>query len=414
MSDHIQVNATHLISMTLKGDVKPPPAEWSMPLVNPEARHRAWAELTGQQRSDAKLRIARRAHRLICPYIPVGPPVRPPPPQWNIMLIDPVVRMERWSTLTSRQRNTVKSGIRNRLRTTRETAAAVASGTATAKQITYAANGGPRKWVDRQHATAAVAASMTEYRHRTSADTLAFRLTHSSGCIAEDCVFREGGPLCFLQHDHRDRNDKYDMVTSSRLTGNPTARLAEVKKTDCKCLWHHYLRTREQLRFRVEVASFDSHAERDLARLKAVTGCQHPHHHTMPYASMIPSLEVDPGRGSFFQVAHKLRGKPPQRLRGGVRARQHLADLMASKAWLFCAFCHATYTVCERSKMSQTPLLQFQYKQISEKFPQMVAFFDEQTHGFDWEAEKQRLHQRMSNAMKNRKRKREEEQDDHE
>lgn len=386
--------------------LSPPRPEWCPSLINPEARMKAWRELSWSQRTCARRMIERHARGLR------NHDVKPPPPQWCIPLISPAARMKLWSSLGKSDRAHIKHSIQSRNRCIAEAQTAIDAGTATERQRIFIAKGA---WRTKRHADATASAAalrLAKLQHdeRQSTSMLQFRLQHSTGCVVDNCPLRSDAPLCLLEQDHRDPRDKVDQI--ARLKGG--ARLNEVGKTDCKCLWHHFLHTREDRNFQ-PVDSQRCLQMRDLGRLKETAGCQHPCHSGMPYASLVPPATDDPRMYAFLEVAHHRVGTHGGRSKThSIRVRRYMEDLGAGIASIYCAFCHAIYTVCEKAKMCRSPMIQFQFKQIEQMFPAMVEFFHHQTHGVNWVAEREKICNKISLGMiqaRSRKRKREDAQE---
>ena len=233
--------------------------------------------------------------------------------------------------------------------------------------------------------------------HLTSQDTLDFRLRAARGCCEHGCPLgppKDGEnavPLSLLEHDHVDPATKTTLVTW--LTG--AAREDELKKTVCRCLWHHFVRTREQLNHRsVEERALTQRVENTkVAEWKEYTHCQHPHHSQMPYASLVPSAHEDPLMVGFLNVSPLHLQPVPFRERSTGEKRLELLE--TGTALVFCKFCRALYRQCERSKLAATPFALHQMPLLKRVSPEFVDHFEKATAGFDWAAEHRRLSDRM-------------------
>ena len=122
----------------------------------------------------------------------------------------------------------------------------------------------------------------------------------------------------------------------------------------------------------------------ELARYKERTGCEHPCHHNMSYATLVPGADVDPLMYGFLEVSHFNRGNEDIRGTG-------LEDVQRGLAEIHCKFCHRLFTLCEDAQMYDTEFTQHQYAQLLKYNPAFVQYFIEKTIGFDWKAEVKRI-----------------------
>jgi len=294
-------------------------------------------------------------------------------------------------------------------------AAKVAAGTADTRTANFAARGGYRAHASKEEADAVREEAARVAAHRRSQDALEFRLQHAKGCSIEGCPLAPpagGEPpvlLGLLEHDHIDRSTKVAKVTE--LKGD--ARIAELQKTQCLCMWHHFLRTREQLGILPIEERKKKPTDRyaiALATRKERVHCEHPMHGSMPYASLVPSASDDPLVYGFLHASHVLRGGL-HNTHFNRRSEAILSDLASGAVVIHCKFCHALWTLAEDAQLADTPLTQHQYRLLPSAF---VEHFKEKTAGFDWKAERVRICARISDGQKamhmerKKKRKREE------
>jgi len=285
--------------------------------------------------------------------------------------------------------------------------AIVAAAAGDIRAINFVRNGGNRAYPSIEASLEAKRQASTEHNRRVSAADLAFRLEHATGCSHPGCpLAADVDVLRLLQHDHTGEVPKTGNITDL----HSEERIVELAKTRCLCLWHHYLHTREDRGDR-NAGDAISVSWRVLNQLKLKTGCQHPLHHTMPHAALVPSGINDPLVFTFLDVAHFLRGGEHCTLLGSARCASHLRDLSEGRALVFCSFCHAMYTVCEMGKLNpEVPFSQYQFTRLKERRPDFVALFEETTRAWgiqEWAAERLRL-----NGL-SKKRKREDDDDDH-
>jgi hypothetical protein len=89
-----------------------------------------------------------------------------------------------------------------------------------------------------------------------------------------------------------------------------------------------------------------------------------------------------------------------------------LIDLDKEDAVIHCVFCHALWTLLEKSRLFPRPAAHSTHEQIvvlQTQCPEFVSHFEATTRGFDWVAEKARSAKKSSETQsrKGKKRKRE-------
>lgn len=153
-------------------------------------------------------------------------------------------------------------------------------------------------------------------------------------------LFQRADIAQVLQTYHRDR--KHKNVSALNLQVAET----EAMKTEPKCLYHHWLRTRVQLNFRALCDLNEKTDRHSVATWKQNVGCQHPLHGEMPYAALLD--QTDSRLHSFLTVSHIVRNhRTKSQPTGEPLYTQHLLDLLSGEAVVHCRFCHAVYTHCE-------------------------------------------------------------------
>lgn len=298
---------------------------------------------------------------------------------------------QEWKGFTYAQRRKRWDHARQKQRTLEAAQAAVAAGTASLRTASYATRGGYR-----HHATLELGhqISLKENNRRVSEDRLQFRLKHATGCVFPGCPLgpQEGSEVLFtlLEHGHIDPTKKKGVVTAMK----GLAREQELLKTRCLCIWHHCVHVRE-----VRLSSNGKRTvkvaddRRLLQQTKQVNRCEHPLHASMPYASLVDADH--PVYVGFLDISHVRRGLTTTCMRGmtprAATAIELLLDHRNEKASVHCKFCHKLYTLCEDAMLSDAPLTQQQYALLLKKHPAFVQHFHEQTNGFDWAAERQRI-----------------------
>ena len=311
-----------------------------------------------------------------------------PEPRWRELKLSEGMRPDEiepaWSALRPSQRAVYWANHARRDTVLVAHIEKVETGTANTRTITYVHHKGLRIHASDEDANHAW---VQDKVIRDSQERLDMRVMYNPGCSIDGCPLAPGGWLMFtlLENDHVDPSTKVAEVTSMR----GIARHAEQLKTVCLCVWHHFVRTREQrnhrpIEERVLTAYGKSHLVCATVLWKETTHCEHPMHAQMPYASLVPQADDDALMVGFLQTSHVLRG---------VRSVEgSLTDLLSGAAVVHCKFCHLLWTLCETTQMSQRPFTAHQYSQLSREYPAFVAHFLSATAGFDWKAEKRRVH----------------------
>jgi hypothetical protein len=236
-----------------------------------------------------------------------------------------------------------------------------------------------------------------------------------SGCSIGGCPLASWNIFKLIHSDHREDEEKIDCVMS--LKPGPEME-AEYLKTDAKCLYHHWVHTREmkcdsrRCYRRSDEIPPNTHLHR-LAQYKERVQCEHPLHSSMPYASMILPPDQDPWVHSFFAVSHIGRvGKRSKDVQ--ERARMYLAELQSvpPAAKVHCSFCHALITVCEEATLQgiqtfgePSPYIVEQFRRLEMQFPAFVALFILDTWDVDWSGIYNRQFQNASLGQLKKKRK---------
>lgn len=340
-----------------------------------------------------------------------------PTPSWLARRVmkgkDPTTAVAEWDAMPRREHQWRWHSENKKNTFLAEAKAKVAEGTASVHIARFVDRGCRRAYATREDAIAAKKETKRESVHRKSQAILEFRMEHAKGCSVEGCPLAppaEGEPpviLSLLEHDHIDRETKVGMVTAL----NGEARVRELAKTRCVCLWHHFLHTRKQKGYVPAGQRTGTGAAPDakeLASWKERVHCQHPLHGSMPYASLVPSVKDDPIMLGFLEVSHVFRGGAHNRDRAN-EAKRNMDELRSGAAVVHCSFCHALWTLAESAHMADTPFAQHQYRLLA---PAFVEHFKEKTAGFDWKAERLRINRRLSEGKiakgRAKKRKREE------
>ena len=238
------------------------------------------------------------------------------------------------------------------------------------------------------------------HNHRRSNDMLSFRLANAKGCSVEGCPLapmEDGQQLIeLMEHDHIDGTTKRACVSTLRASARDT----ELAKTRCVCLWHHWLHTREQTGDAPIDKNMGPPLNIALLLWKEMMHCEHPCHDSMPYAPLVSQAEEDPLIKGFLEVSHILRG----RLHGkGTKNKDHLKDLLEGRAVIHCKFCHTLWSLCEAAKLHNTPRTIHEMGVMQDRHPAFVQHFEEQTKGFDWNAEKTRILKKGAEGRRKRK-----------
>lgn len=334
---------------------------------------------------------------------------KPPPPEWKPDLEGEVERMAAWCSLPVHARSNFKKQQAARAKYVELYSKAAAAGVATKRQLTYIERGGAFRVGSKDAMEERKARESKQANDAKSAKTLAFQLEHIRGCSEPGCPLAHPAQhasftplLCLFEHDHIDPEEKVDCVT--KLTGQ--LRQDELLKTRVLCLWHHHLRTREQLGH----GQIQNPVIHPLAAYKAEVQCQHPCHASMAHASVVVDLQ-SPSALAFLEVSHVNLGSTVQRTSSGTMKAglmlQHLQSVPPT-AVVHCSFCHALYTLCERATLRTAPLVVHQLGQLRLQYPAFVQHFEQMTAGFDWDAERVRQSDLLRRAaLRRKKRKRE-------
>lgn len=325
--------------------------------------------------------------------------IKPPPDSWRPELVGEE-RVAEWKAMGTRRGGVQQSAV-IKMRKLEKYAIAVANGTATARQTNSVRKGGNQKHSSPEEAAAADAASRRARDERRSEERLQFQLERAAGCSFEGCILSECALHTLIEHDHLDRRTKTGNL--AHLEGIPKEQ--EALKTRPLCLWHHFMKTRnEGDRPHLPISDpANSNEFHKLGLLKQKMRCTFPVHSQMIYS---PLVEMDATSRGFLDVSHLVRGDDHQGLSNHTRAVRYLADLTASRAEVHCKFCHRLYTLCERAKMYNTACTQQQFAVLLRQSPAFVQYFEIATEGFDWEAEKDRIRAKQSAGLKGKKRKR--------
>jgi hypothetical protein len=179
---------------------------------------------------------------------------------------------------------------------------AVANGQATVLQLRMARQGGKRKFSSKEEAAAAAKQDANE-RHQHASAKWYMERRSLPGCSVPGCLLAVCEFTTLLESDHRDDTEKCGNIAN--LHG--FARVEEMKKTDPKCMWHHFEHTRVQ---RGDVPSSDlpDGFRKDLAQYKERVGCEHPNHNAMPYAGLVRSAIEDKACSWILRGISRLPG----------------------------------------------------------------------------------------------------------
>jgi len=268
---------------------------------------------------------------------------------------------------------------------------------------------------DEEVAAASARASHAAAVQRQSASRLAFHAANTKGCAVDGCALAPGAsqllPAGLFVYARRDGHGKTG-VSWSLDEAKQQAALAEM---DCLCLWHFFVRGREQQQRSDEEKeeegnapsssrSQPSSATSRLSTLKAATvACQHPVHAFMPYATLVLSPAGEDA-GFFAAALCRQPGGLPRRI-GGETVAVRLRELEAGTARFECKFCRQLTTMCERAKMHDTVNCQAQFQLLLRLAPAFVQHFEEATADVDWAAECARLNANKTGPRGDRKRK---------
>jgi hypothetical protein len=331
---------------------------------------------------------------------------KPSPEWWNVQqkAQDPEITeaelRQKWTGLTKEQRNTASRTLpRKRKRLEK---ASVILQNAPASQHTnrsltltrlFVEQGGrPKAFHDAEKSLQSRRDATTRSNHRVSKGRQQLAETFRTGCATNGCPYTSPVDAIpdFYELDHIDPSQKKDDVGS--LFNED--REAELKKVQCLCLWHHFLKTARQRRFR-PVQELPNLNIRKLAELKTSRGCQAPFHSTLLKEGCIDfSSEVAHG---FLEVSHLRRQAVPSKQLTPI---QKLDDILESRAEVHCKFCHKLYTLCELQKLFPlAPYVISRFRQLQVGFPQVIEYFEAKTRGYDWEELRKRSSNRTRKQM---------------
>jgi hypothetical protein len=293
-----------------------------------------------------------------------------------------------WTVLGRSKRANIIQWHKQHVEKMKSAASAVAAGTASHRQINWVSNRGVRQYQTPEESERAYRTAQAQGNVRQLAERLEHRSKSVSGCSIVGCPLERCSLLALLPSDHRDGEEKKGNVT--QMSGETRDR--EYEKTDAKCWLHHWEHTKVQ---RGHLA-IDKKRKQDrrIAELKRDTGCQHPGHDDMPYASLVLQFAPDPLFYSFLEVNHwKRTAERHSKYRSGDQLK-HLQD---GTAVVHCGFCHRLWTRCELYSTALTkpvnlrsPYAQHQQDALM-NLPGNVGkrffeFFERTTTGVNWAA----------------------------
>lgn len=262
------------------------------------------------------------------------------------------------------------------------------------RTLNFVTRKGRRRHKTKRESQLAQERATREYLERKSKSWLDFKEKNANRCSEKGCVIGstpETTFACFLDFDHVDPSTKVERLAV--LKG--ATREAELPKTVVRCLWHHFLHTRDDRRY-APVSERRGFAAPALGTLKEKRGCQHPLHSTMPYAAMIPSADRDLLVVGFFGVTRlRLVHK------SGRTVSYHgnlLNAIEAEEAVIHCNFCHKLYRLCGNAQIHETSTTRQQFLHLKKYHPAFVEHFEKQTAGYNWEAEKKYRQKRISSG----------------
>jgi len=325
-----------------------------------------------------------------------------PPPSWKSRS-DESERIESYNVISPNEKRKAWASMIERRKRLEWLKARLLENPSDSRSKTIVKNGGRRKYTDATASNAADYQSRRQSWHRRSMEDLAFRQKYAKGCSYVGCVLAPAAEstrasdvlFTLLEHDHIERQTKVACVTN--LTGD--ARMKELEKTQVLCIWHHFLKTRDEIGREVDVVNNEKITVK-VRCYKMSVGCQHPLHSTMSYASMIPIVQQDIKMSGFLHVTHVHRGVARQ-----LKAEAQMEDIQNNKAVIYCKMCHSLYTLCQNAHVHpDSPLTQHQYQLLQVQTPAFVAHFEIANSEFDWSAERNR---ESALKIKARKRKRE-------
>jgi len=326
---------------------------------------------------------------------------RPPPPSWKRdSIIGDAARMEAWTTTTTnKQRHNAWTSWGVNVRRLRMAKERLEAGTANRRTVAYVAAGRQHRYATPEESAAAHRRAIDVFNARVSVSLLAFRRAQSPGCSIPDCPLGpcDEEPLLYLLN--RVGAGRWTESSAERAAADPVERAKPPPVT--LCAWHYHARLCDARGVDVPVRL----SSRQLGQMKIESGCSHPLHASMPYASLVPTPGDDRRVVAFLQVSHVRRGR--ERIRDPATLEAvYIRDLQSGEAVIHCDFCHRLVTLCEMARLHDTEYAQQQFALLLRRFPSFVQHFDESTAGFDWAAEAERLRVRRSNAHRGRRCKR--------
>ncbi len=315
----------------------------------------------------------------------MAPPVQRPPQEWikeqdQLFGIDEIHALKLWCSMSFKQRH----NIRRRLATLEKVRKKVSAGSKDNRLLRAVQTGIYRRPQASLSLVQRTKLWEEERRERLSRELLSFQSLHKTGCVIDGCPLNavDDAYRPLLEHDHIDQASKISDI--ARLHGS--RRDDELPKTRCLCLWHHWVRTREQRAVK-PTPDLRCKKMRKLALEKERRGCQHPLQSGMVYASLIPLSTMDPRMYGFLQVSH-VRLDSSQKA-AGKRATvvSKLQDVESGAAVIHCYFCHKLYTVLENGMLFPDSSVSARYADaLRLRHPDFSRHFDNATSGMDWGA----------------------------
>jgi hypothetical protein len=309
---------------------------------------------------------------------------------------------DEWKALGRVRRKAVLLCQRLRVATMKRAVARIADGTDDKYTKTYVQQGG--KTVHETPEAAAEKARLCILRRNQQIAMSRYQTRRAlvQGCSIPGCVLNSCSLLSLIDDDHRDGVEK--IASTSQI---PLHLLEEeMKKTDPKCKWHHFLHTRKMLRFKT--AEETTGDQKLLMTLKNTGGCSHPCHSRAPYKTLVPNAEADPLVTGFLHVSHV---NPLDKK--GKTYKLWLWQLEAGLAAVHCHFCHSMWTVCEWQAVEDTKPEEERSPRVAAEFQELLrlpdglgeaflAHFREKTSEVDWNAVRASRSANRSTAAKRR------------
>jgi len=259
-------------------------------------------------------------------------------------------------------------------------AAAVAAGTATPQQllsVQFASGTRQRNvFTTKEEAATAVKVNRFKYERATEDRTLAFNEKHLTGCAEKDCVFAAGKkvkcdcgvgpshtrrlpnetampngarvPYCWLQCDHVDPATKMNDVGSDEFWPkvHQADKVREYKKCQVLCLYHHYLKTKEEQQWAEDPTDLRSIAYKG----HRAGGCKMTSHAAGPFAEMVSSGEWMFNERSMLQRGNQDTADERDSS-DGARHGRRVQAVLDGLAVIHCKFCHEAYTRLENHRL---------------------------------------------------------------